>query len=261
MSLGTIIRCRREEMGLTQEQLACQSGISKPYLSNIETGKAKNPPSNRVLRSLEKSLRFSSGELRRIGDLQRTPTDVRLEHESMLAEIQKLRTVVKGMMTQTARDQNGKIDLDRMSKLVGEPMETDRLAAGVMVPVINSISAGYPVRFESLDYPAGVAKQYFRCPDLHDAKAFAVRVVGDHMEPRYNQGDVVIFSPGSPAKSGQDCFVRLAPDDRTTFRRCYRDTRNILRLQPLNDKYPAEMFAADQVTGIWPAVLRIETIM
>ena len=44
------------------------------------------------------------------------------------------------------------------------------------------------------DYPVGIADDYVRCPDLHDANAFAVRVVGDSMEPRFHEGDIVIFS-------------------------------------------------------------------
>ena len=81
MSLGEVIRQRREELSLTQDQVALRVGISKPYLSNIETERVKNPPSDPVIDRLEQALQFGQGELRRIAHLVRTPLDVRQEHE------------------------------------------------------------------------------------------------------------------------------------------------------------------------------------
>ena len=98
MSLGEIVRGQRERAGLTQDQLALQIGISKPYLSNIETGKTKNPPSDRILSGLERALGFPAGQLTRIAHLVRTPVDVRQEHELLEAEVQKLRKVVKELL-------------------------------------------------------------------------------------------------------------------------------------------------------------------
>ena len=42
MSLGQIIRQRREQLNLTLDEVAVNTGFSKPYLSTIETGKVKN---------------------------------------------------------------------------------------------------------------------------------------------------------------------------------------------------------------------------
>ena len=52
MSLGDVIRRRRKEKHMTQDQVCAKVGISKPYLSNIETGRAKNPPTDGVIRGL-----------------------------------------------------------------------------------------------------------------------------------------------------------------------------------------------------------------
>ena len=94
MSLGQLIRERRLSTGLTQGQVAAKVGISKPYLSTVETGRAKNPPTDRVLRSLETALGFTKGQLTRLAHLARTPVDVRLEHEQLEADIQKLRRLL-----------------------------------------------------------------------------------------------------------------------------------------------------------------------
>ena len=46
--------CRqRRRLGFTLDDLAGRTGISKPYLSLIETGRVPNPPSDEKLRRLE----------------------------------------------------------------------------------------------------------------------------------------------------------------------------------------------------------------
>src|SRR5687768_5573947 len=75
--LGTKIRRLRRRLGLTLDELAGKTGISKPYLSLIETGRVPNPPSDEKLRKLETALGFSPGELVTQAHIQRTPRDVR----------------------------------------------------------------------------------------------------------------------------------------------------------------------------------------
>src|SRR5271167_258323 len=75
--LGVQIRRQRRRLGLTLDELAGRTSISKPYLSLIETGRVANPPSDEKLRRLEQSLGFPQGELLTQAHLQRTPEDVR----------------------------------------------------------------------------------------------------------------------------------------------------------------------------------------
>src|SRR5205809_5918144 len=76
-ALGPKLRRQRRRLGLTLDELAGRTGISKPYLSLIETGRVPNPPSDEKLRRLEQSLGFTAGELLTQAHLQRTPRDVR----------------------------------------------------------------------------------------------------------------------------------------------------------------------------------------
>src|SRR3954465_14340436 len=75
--LGVKLRRKRLRLGLTLDELAGRTGISKPYLSLIETGRVMNPPSDEKLRRLEQALAFKAGELLSQAHLQRTPRDVR----------------------------------------------------------------------------------------------------------------------------------------------------------------------------------------
>src|SRR5688572_11423840 len=76
-ALGPKLRRQRRRLGLTLDELAGRTGISKPYLSLIETGRVPNPPSDEKLRRLEQTLGFTPGELVTQAHLQRTPRDVR----------------------------------------------------------------------------------------------------------------------------------------------------------------------------------------
>ena len=257
MSLGSIVRTRRDEFGVTQELVAAQVGISKPYLSNIETGKAKNPPSDGVLRLLERALSFKPGELTNIAHLARTPPDIRERYELLEAEVQRLRLVARDR--RTAEEVDG--EARAPDGIASDHEGPSPLSAGRVVPIINRVTAGcYPHHFTDLDYPPGVADEYIRCPDVHDPQAFAARVVGDSMEPDYHEGDIVVFCPNAEARSGDDCFVRFGRDEGTTFKRIYQDDEKTIRLQPLNRAYPAQSYAREEITGLWPAMFRTQRI-
>lgn len=260
MSLGTIVRARRKEMSMTQDQVSARVGISKPYLSNIETDKIKNPPSDGVLRGLERALKFPEGELVRMADQVRTPMDVREEHELLEAEIHKLRGVLKDLLSQTSRKKAGGVNLGRLARDLKADSNITGLTGGVAIPLINKVAAGYPSHFTDLDYPPSVADEYIRCPDIHDPQAFAARVIGDSMEPDYHEGDIVVFSPNTAARPTDDCFVRFGAGEETTFKRVYRDDKDTIRLQPLNASFPAQTYPREAITGLWPAVFRIEQI-
>ncbi|RKY06898.1 MAG: hypothetical protein DRP65_11140, partial [Planctomycetota bacterium] len=77
MSLGQIIRTRRQELHLTLDEVAAKTGFSKPYISTVETGKVTNPPSDNLLRKLETVLDFEVGLLQHIAHVERMPADVR----------------------------------------------------------------------------------------------------------------------------------------------------------------------------------------
>lgn len=258
MALGKIIRQKREQLGLTLDEVANRVSFSKPYLSTIETGKVKNPPSDELLAKLERVLKFESGLLLHIAHMERMPTDIRQEYESVEAEKQKWRHFVKNLMQKKA-------DARRLSRLLAKSkLAIDQaevpLAAGRLVPIINKVAAGYPTDFDDLNYPAGVADDYVRCPDLHDPNAFAVRVVGDSMEPRFCEGDIVIFSPAAEVHNGDDCFIRFAMPHETTFKRVFFEPDNKVRLQPRNDKYSPTIIDGKRINGLYRAVIKYEKL-
>src|SRR5690606_12708817 len=161
------------------------------------------------------------------------------------------------------------IDLDEayLSGVLQELVEhssghVERVASNA-VPVINKVSAGYPKDFTDLSYPPRVADDYVGCPEVQDKDAFAARVHGDSMRPKYQEGDIVIFSPAAPLRDGDDCFVRLE-SGQTTFKRVFFETgeagQAVIRLQPRNEKYRAQVLAREDVTGVYRAMYRYERL-
>ena len=258
MSLGKIIRKKREQLNLTLDEVSGNVGFSKPYLSTIETGKVKNPPSDDLLVKLEKLLGFEQGLLLHIAHMERLPSDVKSGIETADAENQKWRQFMKNLMD--VKNDSAKLETLLSASDFNFETEKSDMSAGRLVPVINKVSAGYPKDFNDLDYPVGIADDYVRCPDLNDPNAFAVRVVGDSMESKFSEGDIVVFSPAVEVHNGDDCFIRFGVPHETTFKRVFFEADNKIRLQPRNERYSPIITDGDRVNGIYRAVMRVEKL-
>ena len=284
-ALGPKLRRQRRRLGLTLDELAGRTSISKPYLSLIETGRVPNPPSDEKLRRLETTLGFPAGELLTQAHLQRTPKDVRemlgklikkSEDALKRTEDSGLRTEKKNVLASSSSIQSSShsqssipINLDHaylsgvLQQLAEQSSGNVERVSTNAVPVINKVSAGYPKDFTDLSYPPSVADDYIGCPDLQDKDAFAARVHGDSMAPKYREGDIVIFSPSAVPRNGEDCFVRFE-DGHTTFKRVFFETDDkggsMLRLQPRNEKYRPLTVPAETITGVWKAVFKYQRV-
>lgn len=319
--LGDRIRRQRRRLGLTLDELAGRTGISKPYLSLIETGRVPNPPSDEKLTRIERSLGFHAGELLSQAHLIRTPRDIRVMLTRLLDQkgqpsdtpVPTPAALIGTATTSTAttgtaladesstrhadgaehrtehraghrtehRTEHGPdhradrlsdtpaISLDRaylsgvLQQLVERSATNVETLPTHAVPVINRISAGYPRDFTDLSYPRGVADSYVSCPDLADPDAFAARVHGDSMTPKYREGDIVIFSPKANVRSGDDAFVRFE-DGQTTFKRVFFEAdeteQPVIRLQPRNERYRPQSVPAEAISGLYRAMYRYQSV-
>ncbi len=230
--LGTKIRRQRRQLGLTLDELSERTRISKPYLSMVETGRMANPPSDDKLRRLEQTLGFGMGELLTQAHLLRTPSDVR-------AVLEKLRPNLTGVLH--------------------EMMENAPPVPEYLTP--NAIPLLNPIATNGAAAPA--TEGYLTCPDISDPQAFAARVHGDSMAPKYQPGDIVIFSPALSPRDGDDCFIRFT-DGHSTFKRLFFETdaenRPLLRLQPRNERHRPQTVPSERVAALYKAVYRYQKI-
>lgn len=262
MALGQIIRKKREEMGLTLDELSRRTQYSKPYLSTIETGRVKNPPGDDLLTRLEQILGFDSGLLTHIAHMERLPADLRQAFEEHRAENDQWRTLIRHMLKdgQIPETMMNSEPFQQLIREQGDSNIEPAVIAGKLVPVLNRVSAGYPADYDDMGYPPGGADDYVRCPDIHDSQAFALRVVGDSMEPKYSQGDIVIFSPNAEVNSGDDCCIRMTEPHETTFKQVFFEQNGTIRLQPRNHKYSPTVLHREKVNGISKAIIRYERL-
>lgn len=262
VSVGELMRDARRARRLTLEQLAERVGCSKSYLSAVENSRC-GPPCDALLRRIEEALFLKAETLVRAAGWETATPAIRRELGTLRqdrAAAQRLAELLAGSLDDAYRSGELRRLIERLSPASPEPV-----ALPFEVPLINRVAAGYPREFTDLGYPARVADEYVRCPDLADPDAFAARVVGDSMLPDYREGDVVVFSPARSVRSGADCFARIEPDHETTFKRVYLETdaagRELIRLQPLNPSYPPRVVAREDVAGLYPAVSVMRSIV
>lgn len=252
---GQQVRQARGRKKMTLERLAAATGISKAYLSQIENGRV-DPPRDEKVQRLEKTLGQRPGALVELAHLARAPEDLRRRLESLRTACQRSEQALQALRQRLP--DGGATEGAATSPTHEHPLRG-------RVPIINRVAAGPPSEFTDMDYPPGVADDYLSTPPgLEDPNAFAVAIEGDSMVPRYREGDIVLFSPAAPVASGDDCYVRFAVECRTaqgaTFKRVYFDSDTVARLQPLNDQYPARVVPLEEISGIYRAVYRYETL-
>jgi transcriptional regulator with XRE-family HTH domain len=265
--IGTQIRAHRRSLGLTLEALATRAGCTKGYLSSIETGRRRRPPSASLLRRLESALGLERGALLTEGWWVSTPEEVRealrgLERRTraaaQLAELVLREGRARGVWSP---------ELERLAVRVSEAAgwgagdEEEGLESGHgertgRAAVINRVEEGYPSLTEEWR-PWRTARGHVSAPMELAGGSFAVRVVGDEMEPAYLEGDVVVVEPAEAKRSGRDCFVSLFEGAETMFRRVYFEAGScgsaMARLQPLNPARAARVVPATSVSGVWEA--------
>lgn len=291
-AFGQEVRQARTRRGMTLEALSAATGMAKSYLSQIETGYAP-PPRDEKVRKLAEALGLDAEGLLARAHLSQMPDDVKARMARLRDVFDSTEEVIRALLAAREESKGAEaavaaapgapasaapeapagLDLDALhrSGLLEQLADWgDRRASPTAhvraIPVINKLSAGYPADFTDLGYPVGFADEYISAPvDLEDPNAFAVRVVGDSMEPRYHEGDIVIFSPAMAVHSGDDCFVRFGmtggpSEGQSTFKRVFFDGDEQLRLQPLNERYAPTITRPADVAGIFRAAARYEKL-
>lgn len=267
---------KRAVLSLSLASLAERVGCAKSYLSSIENGH-KGPPSDELVARIEDALSFAPGELAQCASWDRTPAQIRSDLDSLKSREQSARELARLLSASASSGesldelyQSGRLSTLIDSLETGARSERAHASLPIMspapreIPLINRVAAGYPSDFTDLGYPAGIADEYVRSPDVDDPDAFAARVVGNSMEPDYREGDIVVFSPIKDVRDGMDCFVRLEPDHESTFKRIYfehDDTGGeLIRIQPINSSYAPRTVPREQVAGLYAGVSVIRPI-
>ena len=175
MSIGTRIKERREELGITQVELAEKLGVTKGAVGNYETDRGSPKAS-----MLYKVFDVLDCDANYIFQDERKPSNAAVTSEEV-EHIKKYR----------ALDKHGRRAVDAIISIEAERTETPTLkkviplfgasfAAGVPEPDFGNMWTDYEVPAES-------------------SADFAIRVTGERMEPYLHDGDIALGTKRQPA--------------------------------------------------------------
>lgn len=102
------------------------------------------------------------------------------------------------------------------------------------IPVISFVQAGEWTEAVDLFQP-GFADDWVVTAETDCPYAFALKVVGDSMEPKFQEGDIIVVDPEKAYVSGS--YVIAKNGDEATFKQLILDPPQTF-LKPLNERYP-----------------------
>lgn len=112
------------------------------------------------------------------------------------------------------------------------------------VPLISLVAAG--TWSEAMDtFQVGDAQEWIETTATVTSGAYALRVEGDSMEPKFPHGAILIVDPNDVARNGSYVIIRQNGSD-ATFKQLVIDGGQSY-LRPLNDRYPIMAMRQDAV--------------
>jgi SOS-response transcriptional repressor LexA len=122
------------------------------------------------------------------------------------------------------------------------------------VPLISWTTAGMWAEVQD-PFPPGEATEWVLTDKRVGPNAFALRVVGDSMEPRIPDGSKVIIDPGVQPAHGKIVLAKRTGDQSATLKQLWYDGATPF-LRPLNGRYEVLSCPADtRIIGVATQVL------
>lgn len=122
------------------------------------------------------------------------------------------------------------------------------LAASKLVPVVGHVKGGTDGYLEEMQFPAGYGEGFVEFW-TKDSAAYALRVKGDSMHPRYRAGEYIVVTPSIEAQPGRDVVVKLR-DGRKLLKQLNWVRSGEVQLLSINDGYGPTTLSADEIESI-----------
>jgi len=104
------------------------------------------------------------------------------------------------------------------------------------VPLISWVKAGDWCGIVD-NFAPGDADEWLPVPRAHGPNAYALRVRGVSMEPRYRDGSIIFVDPGKQADHGSNVVVRMDNESEATFKQLVIEGETKF-LRALNPDWP-----------------------
>ncbi len=112
------------------------------------------------------------------------------------------------------------------------------------IPVLGTVKAGYNYLAQEniIDYIA------FKVNGTDKENYYALNVVGDSMEPLFDDGDTVIVHKQDDFENGDNCVV-LINGNEATVKKVYKGNTGI-ELKAVNPYYPPKIFTKEEIRDL-----------
>lgn len=176
MKIGKVIKEYRDKNGMTMQEFANASELSKAYISMLEKG--KHPQNG-------KEISPSADTIRKVASAMGIPAKTLLDED----------------------EEEEKEPPNRL-KSYHEPKAMPDTKY-VRVPVLGRVAAGIPIeQIEDVeDY------EDFKVPANWDKEFFALKISGDSMQPKIWDGSIVIAERQEDAETGDIVIASINGDD------------------------------------------------
>lgn len=141
----------------------------------------------------------------------------------------------------------------RPSNVFQLPNTFRRNAKLVELPIMSAVPAGKLAANFHPDY----VDDYIAVDDVRDPQAFALKVKGNSMAPRIEDGDTVVVSPAQEPHNGDVCVVRVNGED--TLKKV-KFEGNYIHLIPLNPDFEPLTVKKKDVNFCWKVVKMVKEL-
>lgn len=124
----------------------------------------------------------------------------------------------------------------------------------IKVPVFGEIPAGIPIEMIDTSYIEDyedISKELLK----GDKKAFCLKVKGESMMPKFEDGDILVLIQQEDCKSGDYCAVSINHTE-CTFKKVIKHPNGVT-LQPLNPTFEPMFFTNQQIEELPITILGV----
>lgn len=126
--------------------------------------------------------------------------------------------------------------------------EAPALAPSRRVPVVGHVKGGIDGYLEEMQFPVGHGEGFVEYW-TKDPSAYALRVKGDSMHPRYRAREFIVVTPSIEPQPGHDVVVKLR-DGRKLLKQLNWIRDDEIQLVSINDGYAPTTLQAHEVDSI-----------
>lgn len=126
--------------------------------------------------------------------------------------------------------------------------EAPALIASRRIPVVGHVKGGVDGFLEEMQFPVGHGEGFVEYW-TKDPEAYALRVRGDSMSPRYRSREFIVVTPSVEAQPGNDVMVKLK-DGRKMLKHLNWVRDNEIQLVSVNDGYAPMTVSMDEIESI-----------